>query len=205
MTFVVPQSDAERAQFFKEVDPVSFLKWRANKEARFEARGKPVQAATYRCAIQAMVAASGAKRVVEVGVWDGFLSRLLASLPGVKLTIVDPWAAYQYYPEALMNAVAKSVMSWAKTMPNVEIKRMKSLEAVRLFDDESIDFFHTDGDHSYEQVRDEVAAWLPKIRPGGLITGDNYESEKLASAVNQILPEVQTLAKGRVWWFRTEQ
>ncbi len=200
--FHVPQSLEERREFFDSVDAVEFLEWRARKEAEFVGRGKPVDAATYRCTVQALVVALGSRVVVDIGVWDGFLSRMLASIDGVELTVVDPWAAYKYYPQSLMDAVADSVIAWADTMPNVEIKRMRSLEAVDLFDDGSIDFLTTDGNHSYEQVVEEVASWLPKIKPGGWITGDNYESEKIAKAVKENIPEVKALAKGRVWWFK---
>ncbi len=200
--FSVPNETSQRVKFFKNVNPAEFLAWRAERQSRPLKRGKPVQADTYRCVVQAMVTMVGARSVVEIGVWDGFLSRLLAAVPGVDLTVIDPWAPYQYYPKNLMDEVAKSVTSWANTMPNVQVKRMRSLDAVHDFEDDSIDFLHTDGDHSYEQVVEEVAAWIPKIKPGGLITGDNYEGEKVRRGVDKNLPEVKTLAKGRVWWYR---
>lgn len=49
-----------------------------------------------------------------------------------------------------------------------------SVRASGLFRDESIDFCFIDGDHSYASVIADLAAWWPKVRPGGLITGHDY-------------------------------
>lgn len=49
-----------------------------------------------------------------------------------------------------------------------------SARAANLFDDKSIEFVFIDGDHSYEGIKRDVEAWLPKIRPGGWIAGHDY-------------------------------
>ena len=52
--------------------------------------------------------------------------------------------------------------------------RAFSVEAAKRFTDESLDFVYLDADHSYEAVRDDIAAWWPKLKPGGLFAGDDY-------------------------------
>ena len=53
---------------------------------------------------------------------------------------------------------------------------MSSNDAVNLFEDGSIDFLMIDGDHSYEAVKQDIENYLPKMRSGGLIVGDDaYE------------------------------
>jgi glycosyltransferase involved in cell wall biosynthesis len=49
-----------------------------------------------------------------------------------------------------------------------------SVRASRLFPDEGVDFAFIDGDHSYESVTADLAAWWPKIRPGGVLAGHDY-------------------------------
>ncbi len=49
-----------------------------------------------------------------------------------------------------------------------------SIEASSMFDDESIDFIFIDGAHDYKSVLDDISSWYPKIKPGGLICGDDY-------------------------------
>lgn len=36
--------------------------------------------------------------------------------------------------------------------------------------DESLDFIHIDCCHSYECVKKDLAAWVPKVKPGGIIS-----------------------------------
>jgi predicted O-methyltransferase YrrM len=163
--------------------------------------GEPVNALTYRCTVAGMVAASGARNVVEVGVYAGDLSRMVADIPTVhNLKLIDPWRApYGKFDQAHMDGIAKQVMQWADTKSNVEVLRWPSVEAAKSFDDESLDFYHTDGCHDYQEVKADILAWLPKVRPGGILCGDNYEAESVARGVHDTLGKPIILAKGRVW------
>lgn len=166
---------------------------------------KPVDAKTYRLVVQSMAAAIGARRIVEVGVFDGLLSRLLAGISSVeRLTVVDPWAPYKKYNQARMEQVAQSVIDWADKMSNVTVMRAGTLEAAQHFTDNSIDFFHTDANKAADGLKAEIMAWLPKIRVGGLMTGDNYEFSGIASVVDEIFPtcKLSPTALGRIWWVR---
>jgi predicted O-methyltransferase YrrM len=42
------------------------------------------------------------------------------------------------------------------------------------FEDGTFDFIHIDADHSYEGVKRDLDAWWPKLRSGGLFSGDDY-------------------------------
>ncbi|CDF81533.1 class I SAM-dependent methyltransferase [Pseudomonas sp. QL9] len=49
------------------------------------------------------------------------------------------------------------------------VLRMLFEEALRHFDNETIDLLHIDGLHTYEAVSEDFANWYPKVRPGGII------------------------------------
>jgi Methyltransferase domain len=49
-----------------------------------------------------------------------------------------------------------------------------SVQAARLFADETVAFCFIDGDHSYKSVTADLHAWWPKVRAGGTIAGHDY-------------------------------
>lgn len=163
---------------------------------------KPCNAATYRAATIELAKLHAPRTIVEVGVFAGDLSRLFADLPSLeRLYIVDSWdGAYSDFGQQRMDEVAAGVIAWAGTHPKVSIYRADSLDAAEWFPDGSIDFFHTDGDHSIEGIRGDINAWAPKVRAGGILSGDNYEWPPVAQGVTELLPQHQTGAKGRLWW-----
>jgi predicted O-methyltransferase YrrM len=49
-----------------------------------------------------------------------------------------------------------------------------SVKAAGKIADGALDFVFIDGDHSYEGVKRDLAAWLPKVKPGGWLMGHDY-------------------------------
>ncbi len=76
--------------------------------------------------------------------------------------------------------------------------RMTSLEAVELFEDNSVDFCFIDGDHAYDSIYADIISWLPKVKSGGIIAGDDYQfwSESVGKVVDLLLPN-----SGKSWWW----
>lgn len=66
-----------------------------------------------------------------------------------------------------------------------------SVAASRLFGDASVDWVHLDARHDYASVKADIQAWLPKIKSGGWLSGDDYNEAKwpeVVRAVNEMLP-----------------
>ena len=59
----------------------------------------------------------------------------------------------------------------------VQMIRAKSLEAVSRFPDGHFDWLFIDALHTEQALLDDMHAWWPKLRPGGLFTGDDYGDE----------------------------
>jgi cephalosporin hydroxylase len=49
-----------------------------------------------------------------------------------------------------------------------------SWEGAQHFEDNSIDFLFVDADHVYEAVKKDIAAFLPKMKKGSIISGHDY-------------------------------
>jgi hypothetical protein len=165
---------------------------------------KPCNAATYRAAALKLALAENPKVLVEVGVYMGALSRMFATIPSIeKQFIVDSWdGAYSDFGQKHMDEIAKHVFDWTAKYPLIKVLRMDSAKGAEQFEDESIDFFHTDGDHSLAGIRADIASWLPKVKSGCILSGDNYEIPAVAQGVREAFPKHQTLALGRLWYVR---
>jgi hypothetical protein len=130
----------------------------------------------------------------EVGVWKGnFSQRILEVVQPSELHLIDPWRAFggddyegaRYggkleQGQAEMDAVHESVLrrfAAERSAGVVHVHRMLSLEAAAALPDGRFDFVYIDGNHRYEFVRDDLAAFAPKLRPGGVLAGDDYGVE----------------------------
>ena len=71
-----------------------------------------------------------------------------------------------------------------------------ALAAAR-FDDGSLDAVFIDADHSEEAVARDIAAWLPKVKRGGVIAGHDVDELGVAKAVANLLPTATVV--GRCW------
>lgn len=121
-------------------------------------------------------------RGAEIGVNDGATSRvLLQQRPGLWLTIVDPFR--HRGPNRLhmgrtpkqwerQYQLTRGVVSFAGS--RATFLRRDSVPAAAEIADASLDFCFIDADHSYEAVRADLAAWYPKVKPGGLLCGHDY-------------------------------
>jgi len=71
-----------------------------------------------------------------------------------------------------------------------------SVNASRLFADQSIAWVHLDASHDYANVKADIEAWLPKVKPGGWLSGDDYDELKWPEVVKAI---AELLPGARVW------
>jgi len=122
----------------------------------------------------------GYKVGAEIGIEEGKYSKTLSQMNrGVKLYCIDPWiSAYdgeyrkqlnQEYMDMLMNNAITRLGRY-----NCEIVRKTSMEAVKDFPDNSLDFVYIDGNHRFEYVVNDLAEWSKKIRPGGIVSGHDW-------------------------------
>jgi len=61
--------------------------------------------------------------------------------------------------------------------------KMRTTEAARKVADRSLDFVFVDSDHSMEGVRDDIAAWHGKIKPGGWMIGHDWNMSSVRAGV----------------------
>jgi len=69
-----------------------------------------------------------------------------------------------------------------------------SVNASRLFANGSLDWVHLDARHDYVSVKNDIEAWLPKVKAGGWLSGDDYDNVKwpeVVRAVHDLLPDAK--------------
>lgn len=69
--------------------------------------------------------------------------------------------------------------------------RSDSEEILNQFKDESVDYIMVDGAHEYDAVEDDIINWWPKLKPTGVMVGDDYALNSVAEAVKSGLGKMQ--------------
>lgn len=131
-------------------------------------------------------AAKGFTNGAEIGVYTGYYSRVLLDyIPNLHLMCVDSWALKTWRERAYPLAVET-----LSRYPHTNIIRGKSVDVAKTVENESLDFVFIDADHSYNAVKEDLAAWVPKVRKGGIVSGhDYYESPTRNVGVIQAVDE----------------
>ena len=119
----------------------------------------------------------------EIGVFKGKFSRTIFNGWGTdkQLFLIDPWKHYDTgyecvdnKPQSQCDLMHASVVDTFKAYPGVKVLRKESLQAVKDFEDGSLDWVFIDANHAYDSVKADMNAWWPKVRPGGLFSGHDY-------------------------------
>lgn len=124
---------------------------------------------------------------VEIGSFKGRSSAFMAveianSGKKIKFDCIDTWEGsveHQAGGECEIAEVVNDTL-YETFLKNIEpVKdyinpiRMTSLEASKLYEDGSIDFIMIDGDHRFDAVCADITAYLPKMKDGEIIAGDD--------------------------------
>ena len=149
---------------------------------------------------------------VEVGCWLGhsisYLAQRVRDKPNIKIYAIDLFddsydlrkhehlegIRYELFQKNLIKANVNDIV--------IPIKSM-SWDAAVNFADESIDFVFIDADHSYESVKKDIEAWLPKIRKNGIISGHDYGNgnpSEVKQAVDEKFDNFQL--NGSCWYLK---
>lgn len=144
----------------------------------------------------------GYRNVAEIGVSGGRTSRhLMQACPGLCLWGVDAFRPRPGYEDMDHASNERQVRSIEKDyLGQYRAVKQESAEAAGEFPDRFFDLVFIDADHRYEGVRDDIDAWWPKVKLGGVIAGHDYNHRfpGVDRAVDEAFPRVGT-ADDHVW------
>lgn len=130
--------------------------------------------------------ARSVRRMAEIGVWRGqFAAQLLHELPEVTAYhLVDPWRPLESWakPSNVVEAEFEAIMREALAVTafagdKVIVLRGTTAEVADRLPDGSLDLAYIDGDHTLRGITIDLMRLLRKVRPGGLIGGDDYSGD----------------------------
>ena len=122
-------------------------------------------------------------RYLEVGSFVGTTAKLAADAGFKQITCIDTWEGGSD-PNDWINGlyqregdrVYETFKANTAGLPVTAI-RTTSFDAATTFGNESQDVIFLDADHSYEAVKQDIEAWYPKVRPGGVLCGHDYNPD----------------------------
>lgn len=171
-------------------------------------------------------------KIAEVGVWKGSLTKyLLNSCKTIKnYYMIDPLIVavneFEYCGNDLpsmmkdniyscrmggekrtqieLDSIAAKHEKLSSIDPRVSFIREKSEIAYKEFEDNYFDTVFIDAIHLYENVKRDINCWLPKVKKGGLLMGDDYSNQfpGVMKAVDEILPD--RIIKKKVWIWKNQ-
>lgn len=125
---------------------------------------------------------------VEVGAYLGCSTAFMAveiinSGKKIHFDVVDNWGIVKcpndksIYPNSNWESVYLQFCKNIKPVKEyVDVYRMRSTLAARLYEPQSLDFVYIDGCHCYKCIKQDINCWLPKIKPNGVIAGHDFSN-----------------------------
>jgi cephalosporin hydroxylase len=156
---------------------------------------------------------------VEVGVGFGrsvayAVQKIVASGKRIQILAVDSWQVTDWLEPDLTERIRKhgsffrAFLAEISSLPKeafelIHTSNSLSVDAAAAYAPSSFPFIFLDADHSYESVRDDIAAWRPKVAPGGVIAGHDFRPAHpgVEQAVREAFGD-DFEVRGSCWWKR---
>lgn len=129
---------------------------------------------------------------IEIGCYAGESTEIILSSDAfVYFACIDPWER-DYDPtdptgdDGILLAEKAFDERFAGN-PVVFKFKQKSEDAARLFATGTIDFLYIDGNHQYDYVMSDLMQYVPKVKPGGIIAGHDYNEPTRPDVTRAVL------------------
>ena len=141
----------------------------------------------------------------EIGVWSGWhASLILNNWKGEMIYAVDPWN--NLIDDDWKKRYTRAVHVLSRHKNRCTILKTDSLSASKEIEDDTLDWVYIDGRHDFAGVTEDIVAWTPKVRKGGVIAGHDYQNTiktvwpDVKRAVDKQFKGVQTWPDAQTWY-----
>jgi predicted O-methyltransferase YrrM len=158
----------------------------------------------------------GDKQIVgaEVGVClAASTEHFMKNVPNIaKYYAIDSYPTYTDWNGADFNEERQSLMkqyAFEALQPykdKIEFVYKDSVEFAQTIEDETLDFIFIDGDHSYEGFLKDLQTYFPKIKVGGIVSGDDITLNAINEGLKEFFKEknVQIKSNNKMWYLVKE-
>ena len=136
----------------------------------------------------------------EIGVFLGEFTEKLCQA-NLKMYGIDPWISFsgQGRGQMIQTNQDESFRRASERLSSHDctLIRKTSMDALNDFEPNSLDFVYIDGDHRFKQVSEDIYEWYWKVRPGGIVSGDDYDltSPSANNLICQVRPVVDAFVE----------
>jgi len=160
--------------------------------------------------LAALFAELGYTKGAEIGTEQGFYAEILCKTnPNLHLNCVDPWIAYDRglgyrigATQPQYDTFYKETVERLKSFKVTFIKEM-SIDAVKKFENDSLDFVYIDANHRLEYVVKDIVEWAKRVHPGGIVAGHDYiqyKYQQSSHVVEALVAYNGSYRKGLPWF-----
>lgn len=132
-------------------------------------------------------------KFVEIGSWKGksaafTVVEIINSGKKIQFDCIDTWeGSKEHQGDPCLSELFEIFQENMKPLEGYyNAVKLRSMDAVKLYEDNSLDFIYIDASHEYEDVKNDILHWRPKLKDTGVISGDDYSWEGVKKAVNEI-------------------
>jgi len=141
---------------------------------------------------------------VELGSYRGtslafLVVEIINSGKQIRVTAVDLFGLEHKRCKTYPELYEEFLENMAPVADHFDHLRMSTVDAAQHFEDKSLAFVYIDADHSYEACSADIEAYLPKMKPGGVIAGHDWYRAGVKKAAYEHFGSPVWVA-GQSWW-----
>ncbi len=145
-------------------------------------------------------------KIAEIGVYLGRLTAMW------NVQLINSGKEYEYFgidhflgpkKHPIKSGLELAQKNLKPVIDKINLIKNDSILAAKSFKDRYFDIVYIDADHEYASVKADIIAWLPKVKIGGYICGDDYIGgwPGVVKAVNEVLGRGNIKKVGQQQWF----
>ena len=131
--------------------------------------------------LEAIEKAQDGASFVEIGIWKGASAaftgvEIINSGKKIQYDAIDSFHGSREHGDvsSFLYDECKGNLQPLIDAGAINLIQANSPDVAANYADASLDFCFIDASHEYEDVKADIAAWLPKVKPGGILAGHDF-------------------------------